>query len=176
MFWIPLAMAAMSLAKEGQDEAAQKRSQFVEAAKARYSPWTGIKPGSVEYAKPASNMMQGLGSILSYQQGKSRNDALNKLLGGGGNAEKNKALMSTDGSPGFEPSAALQGLPGQDGTGTNGGVLSDDENNMLEKLMKKMLASNGSSSAWSAMGDGPESQPTPILGGGLTGGMGSLFS
>lgn len=55
-------------AKMFGDIGKEKRSKQLAAETQRYSPWTGMKAGAVEYADPISTGMQGAGTALAQGQ------------------------------------------------------------------------------------------------------------
>lgn len=77
--WPLIAMAALSAAKSYSDQKQMDRQRSVEAAKARYSPWTGMKGNSVGNADYAGNLMGGLGAGAMMSQQMNKSDVPNSM-------------------------------------------------------------------------------------------------
>lgn len=59
-FWIPLAIGAgLGVAKFAADKEKEKRERALQAATARYSPWTGMSPQAVAEPSLMGNLVQG---------------------------------------------------------------------------------------------------------------------
>lgn len=67
----PLIMAAigagMGAIQNAEEERKAKAQRAIEASKARYSPWTGMKPGSVSSPSAMKNI--GGGALTGYMMG-----------------------------------------------------------------------------------------------------------
>jgi hypothetical protein len=93
MFWVPMAvMAAAGAAKHYlSDKPIADQQKRIEAIKARYSPWTGIKPQTVATPNAAGNIIQfgATGLNMGYnmeaqEQSNKLNDAMTSYYKGGG--------------------------------------------------------------------------------------------
>lgn len=59
-FWIPLAIGAgLGAAKYAVDKNKEKRDRALQAATAKYSPWTGMAPQAVAEPSLLGNVIQG---------------------------------------------------------------------------------------------------------------------
>ena len=59
-FWIPLAIGAgLGAAKYAVDKGKEKRDRALQAATAKYSPWTGMAPQAVAEPNILGNVIQG---------------------------------------------------------------------------------------------------------------------
>lgn len=65
----PLTLAAiMGGVQMVSNAGKEKRSKQLAAATQRYSPWTKLQAGEVDYADPAGTAMQAVGAGLAQQQ------------------------------------------------------------------------------------------------------------
>lgn len=67
MVWPVLIGAALGAAQQYEQQKQADRQRKVEAAKARYSPWTGVEPGTVQDPSAMKNI--GGGAMTGYMMG-----------------------------------------------------------------------------------------------------------
>lgn len=80
----------------------EDRQRTLAAAEARYSPWTGMKPGPVNETSPLGAALSGAGAGASMAQGLQNSQAQSDYLKGGGSPKVsfNSNLNSFGGSGG----------------------------------------------------------------------------
>jgi hypothetical protein len=66
--WGALAGAALGAYKYNQDKNKENRDRYTAAATARYSPWTGMKPGGIDEADAIGTIGTGAFQGASFDQ------------------------------------------------------------------------------------------------------------
>lgn len=83
MPWLALAMAVAGAVKATTvDAAKEERQKKLAAETQKYSPWTGLKAGSIDYADPFGSALQGGMTGLQLQQGLDNSKAYQSAMAG----------------------------------------------------------------------------------------------
>jgi hypothetical protein len=96
--WPVVAMMAMSALKARQDQANADAQLHNAKTTARYSPWTGMKPGEVRPADGLGTMMQGATTGLMMDQAMKNQEAQKNLTDAQTNYYNNAAASQSAGT------------------------------------------------------------------------------
>lgn len=99
----------LGLLKHGDDKRAAKADRKVQAAKARFSPWTGMTPTDVQQPSLFGNLLSGGTAGLMMGQAVD-NQAMRKALMGAGAADQVSLLEPVPKGP-YVPSDVAVGVP-----------------------------------------------------------------